>query len=84
RELYLSGVSPDVRRVLAWSGFDKKIGEDHILSSTHEAVLVFFRKHVNPEVCSACALAVFEECPSAASRGEAVRAAAAEALPSCS
>ncbi|MBI3392948.1 MAG: SulP family inorganic anion transporter, partial [Nitrospirae bacterium] len=47
RELYLSGVSPDVRRVLAWSGFDKKIGEDHILSSTHEAVLVFFRKHVN-------------------------------------
>ena len=83
RELYLSGVSPDVRRVLAWSGFDKKIGEDHIVSSTHEAILTFFRKHVNPEVCSACTLAVFKECPSAESRGETARSGAAAALLGC-
>ncbi len=61
-DLYLAGVRPMVRHMMNLYGFDRALGDDHILDPD-DTVSFLFHKVLNPGTCVyECPVRVFAEC----------------------
>lgn len=61
--LFFSGINHRVFEVFKNSGMLKDIGETHIRTTTGSAIRQAMRESFYPEVCAACELVIFSECP---------------------
>jgi sulfate permease, SulP family len=61
--LFLAGVNHLVFKVLKNSGFLNEVGVTHIHTSTGAAIRKAMRDFFYPDICAACPVSVFQECP---------------------
>ena len=61
--LFLAGVNHLVFKVLKNSGFLNEVGVTHIHTSTGAAIRKAMRDYFYPDICAACPVSVFQECP---------------------
>ncbi len=61
--LFLAGVNHRVFNVLKNSGLMNEIGVTHIHTTTGAAIRKAMRDYFSPDICAACPVSVFRECP---------------------
>jgi len=61
--LYFSAVNHRVFEVLKNSGFLKDVGENHVHTATGAAIRQAMRESFCAQICAACPVTVFQECP---------------------
>jgi SulP family sulfate permease len=61
--IFLAGVNHRVFNVLKNSGLMNEIGVTHIHTTTRAAIRKAMRDYFYPDICAACPVSVFQECP---------------------
>jgi SulP family sulfate permease len=61
--LFLAGVNHRVFEVLKNSGLLKELDATHIRTTTGAAIRKAMRDYFSPDICAACAVSIFRECP---------------------
>ena len=61
--LFLAGINHRVFTVLKNSGLLNEVGVTHIRTTTSTAIRTAMRDYFYPDICAACPVSVFRECP---------------------
>jgi len=62
--LYFHRPRPDVLKMWSKTGFDERLGADHVFHTKDQAIASIFRR-LDPEICRTCKVRAFAECRTA-------------------
>jgi len=62
--LYFHRPRPDVLKMWSKTGFDERLGTDHVFHTKDQAIASIFRR-LDPEICRTCQVRAFAECRTA-------------------